>query len=37
MISTLHVLVFLVLLAFVVRGTRIDENRHHRQRPSRHP
>ena len=35
MISTVHVLVFLVFLAFVVRGTRIDENRQHQRRPQR--
>lgn len=32
MISTIHVLVFLAFLALVIRGTRIDEDRHHRDR-----
>lgn len=33
MISTVHVLVFLVFMALVIRGTRIDEDRHHHRRP----
>ncbi len=32
MFSTIHVLVFLAFLALVVRGTRFDEDRHHRDR-----
>lgn len=32
MFSTIHVLVFLVFLALVVWGTRIDEDRHHQNR-----
>lgn len=32
MISTVHVLVFLVFMALVIRGTRIDEDRHHQKR-----
>lgn len=36
MISTVHVLVFLVFLAVVVWGTRIDEDRRHQTRPVLH-
>lgn len=34
MFSTIHVLVFLVFLAVVVRSNRIDEDRRHQKRPS---